>query len=124
MSVILVIDDNPELRTDILDILRLEKYVVLEAENGSIGFDMIVENQPDLIVCDIDMPIMTGLELLKILKANEKYRKIPFIIFSGNSDEKTPALLAELGVDKYIIKPSSMSRLLNIISHLLKSDIE
>lgn len=124
MSVILVIDDNPELRTDILDILRLEKYVVLEAENGSIGFDMIVENQPDLIVCDIDMPIMTGLELLKILKANEKYRKIPFIIFSGNSDEKTPTLLAELGVDKYIIKPSSMSRLLNVISHLLKSDIE
>lgn len=122
MSVILVIDDNAELRADIVELLQLEKYLVLEAKDGSIGFDMIEEHTPDLIICDIDMPVMTGLDLLKSIKANVKYKNIPFIIFSGNVDEGTPALLNDLGVDKHILKPSSIDHMISEISRLLNPD--
>lgn len=120
MSVILVIDDNAELRADLVDMLHMEKYNVLEAKDGSIGFDMIEKHKPDLIICDIDMPVMTGFELLKSIKANAKYKNIPFIIFSGNVDEGTPTLLNDLGVDKHILKPSSIDHMISEISRLLK----
>ena len=122
MSVILVIDDNVELRADLVEMLSIENFNVLEAKNGLIGFDMIEEHNPDLIICDIDMPIMTGIELLKIIKGNAKYKNIPFIIFSGNVDKGIPALLDDLGVDQHILKPPSLDRMISHISRLLKPD--
>lgn len=122
MSIILVIEDNAELRADLVDMLSMEKFNVLEAKDGSIGFDMIEKHKPDLIICDIDMPVMTGFELLRSIKGNMKYKNIPFIIFSGNVDEETPALLNDLGVDKHILKPSSIDHMISEISRLLKPD--
>lgn len=65
MQTILIIEDNVDYRVNLAEILQDELYYTLEAENGLIGLAMIGDHLPDLILCDIDMPIMTGVEILK-----------------------------------------------------------
>jgi CheY-like chemotaxis protein len=66
MSAVLVIEDNREYR----EILQLENYLTVTAANGLIGLQKLQEHSPNLIVCDVDMPVMNGLEVLRIVKAD------------------------------------------------------
>lgn len=107
MKKVLVIDDSALMRRAVSDIInRTNKYSVSYAAcNALEGLDFIAKNQDlDVILCDIDMPKMTGLEFLKVLP--EKHIHIPVIIFSSSEDSKNTITALELGAIEFIKKPS------------------
>ena len=118
MAKILVIEDNDDLREDILETLELIGYEVLGAENGRVGIELVLAEMPDLIVCDIMMPVMNGFEVLESLRNNSKIAMIPFIFLTAKGDTT-----ADIGLvpDAYLVKPFEVDDLLNTIAiHLQK----
>ena len=118
MPTILIIDDNNDYRLNMLEIFQLESYTALEARNGLIGLQMIYKHMPDLILCDVDMPVMTGLEVLASIKSNPKFATIPFILNTAHSDYATRETALELGVDLYLTKGIPFEHLLRVIAAL------
>lgn len=118
MKTILIIDDNLNYRTDLMEILGFEKYDALEAENGLVGLQMIRQFAPDLIICDLDMPVMDGIQVLKALRADPIHARIPFIAASGRADALTIQTLYDLGADTYLIKPVTIATFLTTIGDI------
>ena len=83
---ILIIEDNPEILDNISEILELDGYEILKAQNGKQGVEVAINNQPDLIICDITMPVMDGYAVLHMLQKNEKLQNIPFIFLSAKNE--------------------------------------
>lgn len=119
MPTILIIDDSENYRTDLAEILGFEKYHTLEAENGLDGLQMIRQHLPDLIVCDVDMPVMNGIDVLKTVKADPIHAKIPFVVSTGHTDPLTMQTLLDLGADTYLTKPVMISEFLAAIRDLV-----
>ena len=120
MSTILIIDDNESLRASLVEILTLELHTTLEAENGQIGLRIIRQATPDLIVCDMDMPVTNGFEVLRTAKADPIYAGIPFVMLTGHRDERALKASRDLGVEAYLAKPIAVTEFLSTISHFLK----
>lgn len=120
MHTILVIDDNPTYRADLLEILEYEDYAALEAENGLIGLQMIRKHSPDLVWSDVDMPVMDGIDLLRTVKADPNYARIPFVVATGRSDARTRRTAQDLGVQSFLTKPVDISLFLATIVQLLQ----
>lgn len=120
MSIILVIDDNEDYRANLIEVLTLETHVTLEAENGLIGLQMLHQYSPDLILCDVDMPVMNGIEVLRTVKADPIFAKIPFLIVTGRNDEPALKTSLDLGVEAYLTKPVDTAEFLSTIAHFLK----
>lgn len=116
---VLVVDDNEELRHFIVSILRKE-YHIIEAENGKKGLEIIRLELPDLVLSDVMMPCMDGIELLEEVKKNHDTSHIPFVLLSAKSalDDRIRGL--EYGADDYITKPFSSGYLRARISSLLR----
>ena len=116
---VLVVDDNEELRHFIVSILRKE-YHMIEAENGKEGLEKIRSELPDLVLSDVMMPCMDGIELLEEVKKSHDTSHIPFVLLSAKSalDDRIRGL--EYGADDYITKPFSSGYLRARISSLLK----
>lgn len=121
MPSILIIDDSLDYRTDLAEILGFEKYDILEAENGLAGVQMLQRFLPDLIICDVDMPVMNGIDVLKTVKADPTYAKIPFIVATGRTDTPTMQTILNLGADTYLTKPISISKFLTTIRDFLSA---
>lgn len=119
MSTILIIDDNQDYRTGLAELLAFEKYHTLEAENGLEGLQMIRRYLPDLIICDVDMPVMDGIEVLKTVKADASYAKIPFIVSTGRTDMLTMQALQQSGADICLTKPTSILKFLETVGGFL-----
>ena len=117
MSMILIIDDDDDFRSGFKEVLELETYYTLEAENGLVGWQMIQQHVPDIVICDVDMPIMNGIELLRTVKSDALLKKIPFVIVSGQSDKQTLTAAYDLGVAAYLIKPVPVAQFLTTIAH-------
>ena len=122
MGTILVIDDNEGYRANIVEVLELKAYTTLEAENGRIGLHLIHQHSPDLILCDVDMPVMNGLEVLATVKADPMYAKIPFLLITGHCDEQMLKTSHDLGVAACLKKPTTVKELLTTITHFLKEE--
>ncbi|MGB5203886.1 sigma-54-dependent transcriptional regulator [Eudoraea sp.] len=119
MSKILVIEDEAAIRRVLVKILseESEMYEVDEAEDGSIGLEMIKKTDYDLALCDIKMPKMDGVE---VLQAAKKIRpEIPFIMISGHGDLDTAVNTMRLGAFDYISKPPDLNRLLTTVRNAL-----
>lgn len=124
MKKILLIEDNPEIRDNTSEILELAGYKVLSAENGKIGIEVAMANAPDLIICDIMMPILDGYGVLHVLQKNEALQQIPFIFLSAKSERSDMRKGMEMGADDYIPKPFTETELLSAIeSRLKKSEL-
>ena len=115
MEKILLIEDNEALRENTAEILSLANYEVSTAENGKIGVEMAIANPPDLIVCDIMMPILDGYGVFQILSKNPDLQHVPFIFLSAKSERNDLRKGMEMGADDYITKPFSDSELINAI---------
>ena len=115
MEKILLIEDNEALRENTAEILTLANYEVSTAENGKIGVEMAMANPPDLIVCDIMMPILDGYGVFQILSKNPDLQHIPFIFLSAKSERNDLRKGMEMGADDYITKPFSDAELINAI---------
>ena len=120
MSTILIIDDNESLRASLVEILTLELHTTLEAENGQIGLRIIRQDTPDLIICDVDMPVINGFEVLRTAKADPICARIPFIMLTGHRDEQALKTSRDLGVEAYLSKPIAVTEFLSTIGHFLK----
>jgi len=117
---ILIIEDNADMRNFIRNELKRE-YKVFEANDGSEGLKMAEKYAPDLIVSDIMMPNMDGIEFCKIIKSNISTSHIPLILLTAKVDTPTKYEGIEKGADDYISKPFEMEYLLLRIKNILKS---
>ncbi|UCE69364.1 MAG: sigma-54-dependent Fis family transcriptional regulator [Flavobacteriaceae bacterium] len=119
MSKILVIEDEAAIRRVLVKILNEEndKYEIQEAENGASGMDMLRKSDYDLVLCDIKMPKMDGVEVLQ--EARREKPEIPFIMISGHGDLDTAVHTMRLGAFDYISKPPDLNRLLTTVRNAL-----
>ena len=117
--VLLVVEDNFDLRTYISRMLS-DKYKVTEAESGEKGLQMALDEIPDLILSDIMMPGIDGIELLKQLKQNITTNHIPVILLTAKSAETSRMEGLQAGADDYIVKPFNIELLELKISNLLE----
>lgn len=119
MSRILVIEDEAAIRRVLVKILNEEneKYQIEEAENGAVGLDMIRKADYDLVLCDIKMPKMDGVEVLQ--EARKEKPEVPFIMISGHGDIDTAVHTMRLGAFDYISKPPDLNRLLTTVRNAL-----
>ncbi|MBR9855134.1 MAG: sigma-54-dependent Fis family transcriptional regulator [Algicola sp.] len=119
MSRILVIEDESAIRRVLVKILAEENddYNVVEAEDGKAGIDLIKKEDFDLVLCDIKMPKMDGVEVLEAAKKVKP--EIPFIMISGHGDLDTAVNTMRLGAYDYISKPPDLNRLLTTVRNAL-----
>ncbi|WP_396178329.1 sigma-54-dependent transcriptional regulator [Flavobacterium sp.] len=119
MSKILIIEDEPAIRRVLMKILSEENdtYLVEEAEDGLSGMEKIKNTDYDLILCDIKMPKMDGVELLEATKKIKP--EIPIVMISGHGDMETAINTMRMGAFDYISKPPDLNRLLNTVRNAL-----
>lgn len=117
---ILLIEDNTDVRENTAEILELANYKVFAAENGKIGVELAQKEKPDLIICDIMMPVLDGYGVLHLLSKNEATASIPFIFLSAKAERSDLRKGMDLGADDYLTKPFEESELLNAIESRLK----
>lgn len=115
MSRILVIDDAPEVREVIVNVLEAGGHEGIAAPDGATALELIREQVPDLIICDIMMPKMDGYELLEKLRAEPETMIVPFIFLTAKSDKTDQRRGMLLGADDYITKPFSVNELLKAV---------
>ncbi len=112
MKKILVIEDNPEVRENLEEILELSNYEVATAENGKIGVEQAISDKPDLILCDVMMPELDGFGVLHILSKKPATSDIPFIFLTAKAEKTDFRRGMNLGADDYITKPFDEEELL------------
>ena len=115
MEKILIIEDNEALRENTAEILALANYEIMTAENGKIGVEKALANPPDLIVCDIMMPVLDGYGVFQIISKHPNLQHIPFIFLSAKSERTDLRKGMGMGADDYITKPFSDAELINAI---------
>ena len=123
MSKILIIEDEAAIRRVLTKIIseENESYHVEEAEDGLLGIEMIMNNDYDLVLCDIKMPKMDGVEVLE--KAKKIKPEIPIVMISGHGDLDTAVNTMRLGAFDYISKPPDLNRLLNTVRNALDKKV-
>lgn len=123
MKKILLIEDNADVRENTAEILTLAQYEVLTAANGKEGVELARSAQPDLIICDIMMPVLDGHGVLHLLSKSDETASIPFIFLTAKTERGDMRKGMEMGADDYLTKPFDDVELLNAIeTRLKKSD--
>jgi DNA-binding response OmpR family regulator len=116
---ILVVDDEPELVELVKIRLEANGYQVLTAYDGQEGLDKARNEKPDLIILDLMLPKMDGYKVCRMLKFDEKYNKIPIMLFTARAQESDRKMGEEVGAEAYITKPFEPQILLGKIKELL-----
>lgn len=117
---ILVIEDEPEMRRNLLTILKLERFYPLGAENGRAGLALAQRELPDLILCDVMMPELDGHAVLAALRQDSATATIPFIFLTAKGEKADQRQGMNLGADDYLTKPVARVDLLNAITSRLR----
>ncbi len=120
MNTILIIEDNDEVRENMAEILSLSNYKVITAVNGKQGVEAALAQLPDLIVCDIMMPVLDGYGVMHLLGKHEETATIPFIFLTAKADKADLRKGMEMGADDYLTKPFDGIDLLNAVEIRLK----
>jgi CheY-like chemotaxis protein len=123
MTKILVIEDEAPIRENLLRFLKFEGYQVTAAENGAAGLDAIRTEPPDLILCDVMMPKMTGFELMAELKKEPLLSAIPFIFLTASAEKDSIEKGIAMGAMDYVTKPFNLVELATLIRRLLGENI-
>lgn len=116
MKTILVIEDEPRIQDDIIDILELADYRVLCARNGVEGVLLAFTESPDLILCDVIMPEMDGYAVREILNESPEIEQVPFILVTAQAGRQDFKRSVELGVNYYLSKPFTPKDLLKAVN--------
>ncbi|MFB2967541.1 response regulator [Aerosakkonema sp. BLCC-F183] len=117
---ILVVDDNPDLRSYVSRVLQASGFEVLTARDGAEGFGVAKANHPDLIVTDLMMPMVSGLEMIRMIREQQDLKGTPIILLTAKVDEDTRIEGTELGADIYLAKPFNDRELLAAVRNLLE----
>jgi DNA-binding response OmpR family regulator len=119
-SKVLLIEDDASFRKAVGDVLALEGYKVSQAPSGKAGISAAQENPPDLVILDLIMPGMKGLEVCQFLKQDSRTANVPIIILTGNDKDGQDIACLDMGADDYLIKPVKSDRLLAYCRALLR----
>ncbi|NJN74503.1 MAG: response regulator [Limnothrix sp. RL_2_0] len=120
---ILLIEDKEYLRQSLLTMLIAEGYEVVDAEDGSIGVDMVFTESPDLVICDLKMPRLNGDQVLDILRHEPQTQTLPFICISSDERFLAPISVQSLDDDSFLQKPFSRLDLLVAIEQQLSQKL-
>jgi DNA-binding response OmpR family regulator len=121
MQSIIVIDDDPGLRDTVAMMLEQEGFRVEQAADGRTGFDRALTTRPDLMLVDLRLPGMSGLELCRQLRSANI--RTPIIVLSGVGDEVDKILLLETGADDYIVKPFAVREMVARVRAVLRRSV-
>ena len=116
---VLVVDDNPDLRFYVSGILRDSGFAVFLARNGEEGFAVAKSRRPNLILTDLMMPLVSGLDLIKMIREDEELQGTPVILLTAKADEDTRIEGVERGADAYLSKPFNDRELLAEVRNLI-----
>ncbi|WP_324672237.1 response regulator [Hymenobacter sp. GOD-10R] len=116
MKTILLIEDNELIRENTAEILELAGYAVVTAENGKLGVEQALAQRPDLVICDIMMPVLDGYGVLNIFNQNPQLAGVPFIFLTAKTERTDMRRGMELGADDYLTKPFDETELLSAVT--------
>ena len=119
MSVILIVEDNDKNLKLVRDVLQVKGYTTLEAGTGEDGVRIAAEKVPDLILMDIQLPGMSGIDALKVLRADPVTAKIPVIAVTASVMQQDRNLITQAGFDGYIGKPLNLKEFLEAVGAAL-----
>jgi two-component system, sensor histidine kinase and response regulator len=117
---ILVIDDNPDVTHVVCLLLQSRGYEAVAAPSGEAALKMMEARRPDLILCDIMMPGMDGLQVFQRVRGDRRWQMIPFVFLTALTDSQVRFSTTELGVEAFVTKPFNKQELLALISGLLR----
>lgn len=117
---ILVVEDDEIISDNLKNLLELQNYDVKVAENGKEGIDKAYIFKPDLVICDIMMPDITGFEVIDILSRENEFKQIPFLFLTALTDTTNYRKGMNLGADDYIFKPYDTENLLLVVKNRLQ----
>jgi two-component system chemotaxis response regulator CheY len=122
---VLVVDDMPAIRRMLRQMLILlgVNGCIGEANDGMEAWDILKDIPYDVVICDINMPRMNGLELLRVMRANPRYETTPFLMITGEVSEDVVAVAAESEVDSYLLKPFQAAALESRIMEIIKKKL-
>jgi two-component system cell cycle response regulator DivK len=120
MSVILIVEDNEKNMKLARDVLQSKGYATLEAITGEEGVRMAKERTPDLVLMDIQLPGINGMEALKQLRADPACARIPVVAFTASVTPTDRSLIAAAGFDGFLSKPVNLKEFLDTVPRLLE----
>jgi len=124
MNKVLLIEDDVVLRENTAELLELSDYNIITAPNGKVGVEMALQEEPNIVVCDIMMPELDGYGVLEALSKHDNTKHIPFIFLSAKTERRDVRKGMDLGADDYITKPFDEEELISAIeSRLAKASI-
>ena len=119
MSVILIVEDNERNLKLVRDLLQVKGYATLEAVTGEEGVRLATEHKPDLVLMDIQLPGISGIDALRILRADPDTAAIPVIAVTASVMQQDRKMITEAGFDAYVGKPISMKEFLDAVKNVL-----
>jgi DNA-binding response OmpR family regulator len=118
---ILIVDDEQDIVNTVQYRLKSCDFNVITAGDGKEGLEKVINEKPDLVLLDINMPIMDGHEMLERLRSNPDTKSIPVIMLTAYSDRRDISKAADLGIEHYVTKPFDFADLMDKISKALES---
>jgi two-component system cell cycle response regulator DivK len=120
MSLILIVEDNDKNLKLVRDVLQVKGYQTIEAGTGEDGIALARERHPDLILMDIQLPGINGIEALKLLRADASTARIPVIAVTASVMQQDRNLITEAGFDGYIGKPINLKEFIETVRTMLE----
>lgn len=120
MKTILVVDDDAMNLKMAEFILKQEGYNVVTRESGMACLDYLKVDRPDLILLDVEMPVMTGIQTLEVIRGNEEFKNLPVMFLTASADTDTVVEAGRLGVAEYVKKPFMPQELTDRVKKVLR----
>lgn len=120
MSLVLIVEDNEKNLKLVRDILQVKGYETVEAMTGEDGVRLAAERRPDLVLMDIQLPGMNGIDALRALRADPATGKIPVIAVTASVMQQDRKLIMDAGFDAYVGKPINLREFLDAVRHALE----
>jgi len=117
---ILIIDDEDQIRSLLEDLFKGEGFMVISSADTEEGYKKAVKSQPDLVLLDIKIPRIGGIELCRLLRSNQQTKNIPIIMLTVESSETDKVIGLEMGADDYVTKPFNNKELVARVNSLLR----
>lgn len=117
---VLVVEDHEDTRSMLRTILEMEEFSVLEAVDGKAGFQMAVDQRPDIILMDLTLPVVDGIAATRAIRNHKEIGKVPIIFLSGRAEPARRQDALNAGCNDYLIKPINIDDVLHIMRRWLR----